>query len=460
MFAKYAVAPLVSIFFLTGCLVLNPGPRPTIAPRQIDPSTLDLSRPDNQPGISSQNASSESIVFDNSIQPAIDPDIAALVSAVSQQQLVAYIQKLGEFGTRNSFSDTASETFGIGATRRWIASEFERVGGGNLLVEMQDFSLTYDGLTAGQQNVIATLPGLSGYAGIVVINAHYDSRVGGDTKSATDGVSRSPSANDNGSGVAMLLELARLLSSRRWNQTIVFAAFSSEEQGTAGSRWYVNQAILSNSQIDWAVSNDAIGGHVNIPQESVRMFAPNLTFSKSGATARYISYLINLYQPGLALEVVNALDRPGRYGDHREFVNANIGAVRVIELVEDENRLNSVTDTWEKIDYSYLASVTRINLIAVANWIGAPPPPDQPTISSMADPGSYLLSWQTHPQAAAYAVSFRPLDEPFLPALQIVPADGEHIFTDLNPNLTYGISLAPVSTSGRLGGFSAERIVP
>ncbi len=460
MIAKYVALSLLSIVLLTGCLVLNPGPRPTIAPRQIDPSTIDLAIPDTQPGITSNNDPADSVVFDNSVAPGIDPDIAALVAAVSQQQLVAYVQKLGEFGTRNSFSDTTSETFGIGAARRWIADEFERVGGGNLIVERQDFNLTYEGLTAGQQNVIATLPGLSGHAGVVVINAHYDSRVGGGSQSATDGESLSPSANDNASGVAMLLELARLLSSRRWNQTIVFAAFASEEQGTAGSRWYVNQAVLNNKQIDWAISNDAIGGHTNIPQASVRMFAPNLTFSRSGATARYVSHLVDIYQPGLQLEVINALDRPGRYGDHREFINANIGAVRLIELVEDEDRLNSPTDTWEKIDYAYLEKVTRINLIAVANWIGAPPPPARPTIAGMSDPGSYLVSWRPHPQAAAYAVSFRPLNEPFFPVLQIVPADGEHIFTDLSPNLTYGVSMAPISESGRLGGFSVEKVIP
>ena len=119
---------------LTGCIVLAPGPRPTIAPRQFDPTGINLDGPQViNPGTP--------IPFDSDLKPAADPDIVALAQAVSSQQLVAYVQTLSGFNTRNSFSNTSSDTEGIGAARRWIASEFERVGNGNLIVEMQRFPL-------------------------------------------------------------------------------------------------------------------------------------------------------------------------------------------------------------------------------------------------------------------------------------------------------------------------------
>ncbi len=164
------------------------------------------------------------------IVPNVDPAIEALITEVSQQQMMAYVRQLQEFGTRNAFSDTQSDVFGIGAARRWIFNEFVRVGNGRLNVEFQDFPLSYNGYTAEQSNIVATLPGKGDGNGVLVIMAHYDTR----PVNVTDGVSRSTGANDNGSGVALLLETARIMSSRDWNQTIVFLATSAEEQGSFG----------------------------------------------------------------------------------------------------------------------------------------------------------------------------------------------------------------------------------
>ncbi len=136
------------------------------------------------------------------VVPTIDPAIEALILEASQQQLIAYVRQLESFGTRNAFSDTQSETFGIGAARRWIFNEFVRVGNGRLTVEFQDFPMIYSGYAADQSNVVATLPGTGGGNGIVVLMAHYDNR----PPDATDGVSRATGANDNASGIALLLD--------------------------------------------------------------------------------------------------------------------------------------------------------------------------------------------------------------------------------------------------------------
>ena len=179
------------------------------------------------------------------------------------------------------------ERQGVGAARRWIFSEFERVGNGRLEVRFEDFPFTFENsFPTTQRNVVATLPGVSDHPGIIVIGAHYDSRL----VSATDGTSIAPAANDNGSGIAMLLELARLMSSRTWNQTIVFVAFAAEEQKTAGSRYFVQNGLINGMQIDHAISADTVGGRVGIPQ-SLRLFAERIPVSPSGETARYIQYL-------------------------------------------------------------------------------------------------------------------------------------------------------------------------
>ncbi|MEJ2747539.1 MAG: hypothetical protein P8183_06480 [Anaerolineae bacterium] len=118
------------------------------------------------------------LVFDpvSNVVPAVDPDIAALIDAVSQQQLMGYVQTLTGFGTRNSFSTTDRQDAGIGAARLWIYNEFIRVGNGRLQVQQQTFPLNYHSLSADQQNIVATLPGTSGSPGVIIVMAHYDTR--------------------------------------------------------------------------------------------------------------------------------------------------------------------------------------------------------------------------------------------------------------------------------------------
>jgi hypothetical protein len=234
-------------------------------------------------------------------------------------------------------------------------------------------------------------------------------------------------------------------------------AFAAEEQGTAGSRRFVTSSILNGPSIDLALNNDSIGGRAGIPQ-SMRLFAPQQETSPSGQVARYVTFLNNLHQPTFPLEINNTLDREDRYGDHREFINAQIGAVRLIESVEDPDILNSAQDTWDKIDYNYLANSTRVNLVTIANWAGGPAPVPPPAVSRLADPTRLLLSWQTDPTAAGYAFSFRPINSIALPDLRTVGNDtnGQVQFTGFDPAVTYAVSIAPIGHTGRLGGFSPE----
>ncbi len=390
------------------------------------------------------------------VVPTVDPAVESLITEVSQQQLMAYVRQLEGFGTRNAFSDTQSETFGIGAARRWIFNEFVRVGNGRLSVEFQDFPMNYNGYAADQSNVVATLPGKGDGNGILVLMAHYDDR----PPDVTDGFSRATGANDNGSGVALLLETARIMSSRDWNQTIVFLATSAEEQGSFGARYFAEDAFLDGKNIISVLNYDAVGGRAGIPQH-VRLFAVEFLTSIHGALGRYYEYVGGLYLPTFPVVIYDALDREGRWGDHREFVSVGFPAVRVIESLEDPDLVNSNRDTWDLIDYNYLQRVVQLNVAVAANLAGGPPQPAPPIIASMAEPGAYLLTWPVSPDASGYAISFRPVDSLYYPTFRFVKAvnAGNVALTGLDPNVTYAVSIAALNERGLVSGFSIEQFV-
>ncbi len=438
---------ILLLLSLSGCGLFKEPPQPVI------PTPIPTAPP--LPGF--PNFSGEQVTDPVSdVVPAIDPDTTALVNAVSQQQLMAYVQTLESFGTRNSFSVVDKDDYGIGGARRWIFSEFERIGNGRLQVSFDDFNLSYDGFTAEQRNVVATLPGTSPGDGVIIIMAHYDTR----PHIATDGYTRSSGANDNASGVALMLETARLLSSREWNQTIMFIAMAAEEQETAGSRHFAQNAFLDNMNVLAVLSYDAVGGRAGISQ-SVRLFAENFRGSVSGALGRYYEYVGGLYMPTFPVNIQDALDREGRWGDHREFVHVGMPAVRVMESEEDPDLLNSILDTWSLIDYSYHQKAVQTNVAVLANAAGAPPPPAAPTIVPMADPGTYLLNWPVDRSASGYAISFRPVNSASYAPFRFVRANmaGNVVLTGFDPSANYAVSIAGLDANGRLGLFTPEIIV-
>lgn len=436
---------------LLGCALLNP---PTV----LIPTPIPTAPPLSQ---TLGNGVPDEVVLDpvSDIVPNIDPDIETLVNAVSEQQLLVYVQTLENFGTRNAFSDAEREDWGVGAARRWIHNEFVRVGvasNNRLQVQFADFPLNYNGFSANQQNIIATLPGTTAPEDVVVIFAHYDTR----PPNVTDGASRAPGANDNASGVALLLETARLLSSRQWNQTIVFAALAAEEQGTYGAKNFVQNAVINEMNVVAAFNYDTVGGNAGIPQY-VRLFSPDLYESRSGQIGRYYDYVAGLYVPAFGVNAIDAMDREGRWGDHREFIFAGMPAVRLTQSVEDPIYINSTRDTWSALDYSYLRQVTQVNVAVMANLVGAPPSPEAPIIVPMAGPDTLLLTWEVDRLAAGYAISFRPLTLEGYPTFRFVNANeaGNVALSGIDGNMPYGVSLAPIDNNGRVGLFSSEVVI-
>lgn len=385
-----------------------------------------------------------------------DADILTLMRGVSQQNLLAYVQTLENFYTRNTFSVVDVEGRGIGAARRWIFNEFIRLGNGRLLVEVDEFPFSSGGITSNQQNIVATLPGADPNAGIIVLAAHYDSR----SFNPNDGASFAPGANDNASGVAVLLESARLLSAREWNQSIVFVAFAAEEQGRYGSQHFVREKLLTGWQINAVLNYDIVGGRPGIPQ-FLRAFTPGDAGSATRELVRHMELVRRFYLPQFSLEHVNAEDREGRWGDHMSFLHAGIPAVRLTESQEDPNQQHNSSDSSGTLDYNYLLQVTQLSVVVVANMAGAPARPVAPTLAAMAEPGTYIVSWLPDAQAAGYALSFRPAASDEYPEFHYVNLEqsGSVALTNIDPTINYAVSIAALNRNGRISLFSQEILV-
>ncbi|HRQ38792.1 MAG TPA: M20/M25/M40 family metallo-hydrolase [Chloroflexota bacterium] len=385
-----------------------------------------------------------------------DADILNMVRGVSQQNLVAYVQTLEGFHTRNTFSATNVEGRGVGAARRWIFNEFIRVGNGRLLVEADEFPYSSGGVTTSQQNIVATLPGRDPNAGVIVLSAHYDSR----TFDPNDGSSFAPGANDNGSGVAVLLESARLLSAQEWNQTIVFVAFAAEEQGRYGSQHFVTQMLLQGMKINAVFNFDIVGGRPGIPQ-LVRAITPGDASSATRELVRYMDLVRGFYVPQFGLEHLNAEDREGRWGDHLSFLHAGIPAVRLTESQEDPTLQHNSGDVSAVMDFNYLRQVTQLAVAVAATAAGAPTRPSSPTIAAMSEPGAYLISWLPDPNAAGYVISFRPMESENYPTFSYVLSEqsGNVALTNLDTSTNYAVSMAALTRNGRISFFSPEVVI-
>lgn len=447
------MGPLVLfLLFSAGGYLLEPPPLPAT------PTPIPTAQSFTTSLLGAEQVNAAASITDpvSDLVPGADPEIAAMIAEVSAQSLQSYIINLERYGTRNTFSTTTRDDFGIGAARRWIFSEFERVGNGRLQVEFQEYDFNYLGIQTQQSNVIATLPGTGEHPGVLIMVANYDTAL----DDITDGESLNPGADDNGSGVAALLEVARIMSSRTWNQTIIFLASTAEEQGTYGSGYFVQRAVLEGLQIDAVLNNDMIGGRAGIPQ-SVRVFSLGPDTSSHRQLARYVDYIGGLYLPTFPITMEEGLDREGRWGDQRPFVQAGFPAVRFIESEENLEIQSSNNDVWALIDFNYLQKTTQLNLAVLASMAGGPARPSLPLIRAGEEAGSYQLNWNAVPGAAAYAISFRSLGtlryEPF--RFVAAPQAGDVTLTGLTAPQGYAVSMAAIDKNGRIGAFSPEVLV-
>lgn len=378
-----------------------------------------------------------------------DERLRRLQAAVSAERIEQDIERLVGFGTRHTLSETESDTRGIGAARRWIKAEFEKISGdcGGCLdvFYVSDFVEGETRIPNRTEvvSVIALQRGNLDPDRIVMMSGDIDSRV----SNPLDGESDSPGANDNASGMAGVLESARVLSKEKFAGTIVYAGLSGEEQGLFGGKIVAQHALDNGWRIKAVLNNDMIGNIEGVdgvienstarvfsegtratetPEEArIRRFTGGEVDSPSRNLARYIDRLADEYVPNLDVLMIYRLDRFARGGHHRPFNEAGIPGVRIMETHEHYDRQhqdlrteNGVEygDVIEGVNFDYARKLTSLNVVTLANLAAAPPIPADVEISGAVS-SSTTLKWARPAGRAArnlagYRVHWRRTDAP------------------------------------------------
>ena len=382
--------------------------------------------------------------------PPKNPAVETIVKDISAQHIKATVEKLASFGTRHTLSDTVSPTRGIGAARRWIKSEFDRSAqqsGGRMEVQFHETVVPPSPRVPYPTNVVNVVALL--YPDpthhrmpdrVLVIGGHYDSRA----SNPLDSLSDAPGANDDASGTALVMELARVFSRHRFDATIAFIAYAGEEQGLLGATAWAEMAKQRGWNVEAVFNNDIVGnskaGDGSVERGYVRLFSMALSPVDTGivlrmrnawglendgpsrSLARYIKEMGERYNPGFGVKMVYRLDRFSRGGDHRPFHERGYAAVRFSEVKENyDHQHQDVRKEGEKqfgdmpqfMDFEYCANIARINAAALAMLALAPAPPKG---VGLVDELSYVstLRWNKNmePDVAGYYVRYRETNSP------------------------------------------------
>jgi hypothetical protein len=367
---------------------------------------------------------------------------AAALPAPSPQRLKAHVESLVGFGTRHTASSATDPRRGIGAARTWTAQQFEQIGracGGCIRVERIARRFVGPRAPTGVvvEDVLGIQPGRDPDR-VVIVGAHIDSRVTDVMNTTAD----APGANDDASGVALVLEAARLLSARRFDATIVYAVFSGEEQGLWGATLLADTAKARGWDVSAMLNNDIVGNTVGQggkrEDRYVRVFSEGIRSSEgevaqtarrgnggeddgpSRALAKAIDGIAAGLPRGLDVFLDRRPDRFGRGGDHEPFLKLGYPAVRFSVANEDwdaqhqDLRTEGGTaygDTIDKMDFAYLAKVTAINVATLARLAAAPAAPATATISGALSRDT-KVGWASVPGATGYRVRWRRDDQP------------------------------------------------
>ena len=358
-------------------------------------------------------------------------DIETMVKTVNADSLKSYITKMVSFGTRSTISDTKSKSKGIGAARNWVVSKFSQFakqGDGRLTAFLDTVTIKPDGKRVDQQivlgNAVAILKGTNPEdKRVFVVSGHLDSRV----TDVMNRVSDAPGANDDGSGVAGVIEAARIMSRFKFGATIIFVAVSGEEQSLLGSGFMAAKAKKEGWNIEAMLNNDMIGSNNAsetqiIDNTKLRVFSEGLPSfeldknaknirqlglendGKSRQLARYVKEIGERYVDQLEVKLIYRNDRFLRGGDHTPFVENGFAAVRLTEMNENFDHQHQdlrtekgvkYGDLIEFMDFEYLRKNTAVNIAVLANLAKAPMVPAEVKVDVKNLSNSTFLYWKS-----------------------------------------------------------------
>jgi hypothetical protein len=360
-----------------------------------------------------------------------DPSIDRMVKEVNADSLKSYVTRMVSFGTRNTLSTQTDPKRGIGAARNWVLSrflEFAKESGGRMTAFIDTTTLQKDGrridTTLLLGNVVATLKGTDPADDrLFIISGHLDNM----RSNVMDRTGDAPGANDDASGVAALMECARIMSKHSFPATILFVAMSGEEQGLLGATFMADKARRQNWNIEAVLNNDIMGSNNSsetniINNTKIRVFSEAFSAADTGRTfasirslglendgrsrqlARYIKETGERYVDNLEVVMVYRNDRFLRGGDHTPFVQRGYAAVRITEMNENyyhqhqdvrvENGIQ-YGDLVAFMDFEYLRKNTALNLCNLANLSRSPSMPQEVRVDTRRLTNLTSLSWKT-----------------------------------------------------------------
>ena len=377
-----------------------------------------------------------------------DPEISAYVKLVSKDSLKANVEKLVSFGTRHTMSSTTDDRKGIGAARNWVLSKFRNYAqnaGGRMEVFLQNEDLEPDGKRINKAtnlgNAIAILKGTDPTdKRIIIISGHLDSRVS-DVLNATD---FAPGANDDASGVAAVIEAARVLSKSKFPISILFVAVSGEEQGLLGAKMLADKAKEDQWIIEAVLNNDMIGNNgFDAPKNEkipkLRVFSEglsafdteinaakirNLGLENDGNArqlARYVKEIGEKYVKNIEIKLIYRNDRFLRGGDHTPFVNHGFTAILLTDYYENYDHQHQDVrtennkkfgDLIEFMDFDYLKTNTTVNVAVLANLAKSTPKPENVLMDVKELSNTTKLTWEkpASGEVKGYHVLYRETD--------------------------------------------------
>ncbi len=375
-----------------------------------------------------------------------DSKLYDIIESISEDRLRNDVKTLADFGTRNTFSDTISDTRGIGAARRWIKSEFDKIStncNDCLDVFYQKDFVTKEGNRrvphdAWVVNVVAIQKGKKYPNRYIIMSGDIDSRASDTMDFKTD----APGANDNASGMAGTIEAARVLSQYEFDSSIIYVGLSGEEQGLFGGQGLAQYAKDNEWEVIGILNNDMIGNIKGvdgvIDNRTFRIFSEPVPANEgerarrarrfyggevdgiSRQLARYIHKNVKTYMPEMNPLMIYRLDRFGRGGHHRPFNDLGYAGIRIMEAHENytqqhqdiriENGIK-YGDTFEHVDFPYCKKLTAVNAINLASLAAAPPAPKNVSIGGIVQP-SAKFKWDKVEGAKGYKIYWRDTTSP------------------------------------------------
>ena len=372
-----------------------------------------------------------------------DAELGAILREIDEHRIEAIVRRLAAFGTRHTLSSQTDPVRGIGAARDWIFAEMKKSAersGGRMKVELQSYlqqpAPPRIPVATTITNVVATLRGSTTPERVYVVSGHYDSRC----SDPLDAVKDAPGADDDASGVAVAMELARVFASRRPAATIVFAAIAGEEQGLFGARHMATLYKSAGTNVQAMFTNDIVGSSraddgTRDPR-TIRLFAEGVPTSETPAQAdirravggendspsrqlaRFVRSVAENDATGMAVRVIHRRDRYLRGGDHIPFLEQGYPAARFTEPHEDYAHQHQDVrvengkrfgDLPEFCDFAFITRVARVNAAAMWSLATAPGTPEDVRIRTNQLTNDTDLVWRrgTDPDLAGYEVVWR-----------------------------------------------------